>query len=76
MGKRVEECKCREVLGSGCLFSFSDEGFLYRFWPKIRSGFSPLVELCKGLVVYPRLLTLEVFKVRSTRGDKGNTSCG
>ena len=58
----VEECRCREVLGSDCLFSFSDEGFLYRFWPKIRSGFCPLVELCEGLVVYLRILTLAVFK--------------
>jgi hypothetical protein len=46
----MEECRCREVLGSDCLFSFLDEGFLHRLRPGIRSGFSHLVELCKGLV--------------------------
>jgi hypothetical protein len=49
----VEECRCREVLGSDCLFSFLDEGFLHRLWLEIRSGFSPLVELCKGPIVDP-----------------------
>jgi hypothetical protein len=47
---------------SDCLFSFPDEGFLYSFRPVNCSGFSPLVKLCKGLAVYPRLLTLAVFK--------------
>jgi hypothetical protein len=51
-----------KVLGSDCLFSFSDEIFLYRIQPENHSEFSPLVELCKGLAVYPRLLTLVVFK--------------
>jgi hypothetical protein len=49
----VEECRYREVLGSDYLYSFLDEGFLYRFWPEIHSGFSYLVELWKGLVVDP-----------------------
>jgi hypothetical protein len=34
---------------------------MYRFRPGNRSGFSPLVELCKGLAVYPRILTSAVF---------------
>jgi hypothetical protein len=57
----VKECRCREVLRLDRLFSFPDEGLLYRVRPGIRSGFSSLVELCKGLIVYPRLLTLTVF---------------
>jgi hypothetical protein len=44
----VEECRYREVLGSDCLQSFSDERFLYRLWPIIRSRFSHIVEFCKG----------------------------
>jgi hypothetical protein len=58
----MEECRCREVLGSDCLFGFSDEGFIYLFWSGNHSRFSPLVKLCKGLAVYPLLLTSVVFK--------------
>jgi hypothetical protein len=66
----VEECRYREVLGSDCLFSFSDEGFLYRLWPRIHSGFSPLVELWKGLVVLPCLVSpIEVYEIHDPVAD-------
>jgi hypothetical protein len=45
-------------------------------WSKTIAGFLILVELCKGLVVYPRQLTLEVFKGPYNPGQKGNTTCG
>jgi hypothetical protein len=64
----VELCRCREVLGLDCLFSFPYEGFLHRLWPGIRSGFSPLVELCKGLVVDPYPFTLEETKGLANSG--------
>jgi hypothetical protein len=47
----------REVLGSGCLFSFSDEGFLCFLCPESVAGFLELVELRKGLVVLPCLVS-------------------
>jgi hypothetical protein len=53
----VEECRCREVVRSECLFSFSNEEFLYRLRPGIHGGFSRLVELCKGLIVLPCLVS-------------------
>jgi hypothetical protein len=53
----VEECWCREVLGSDCLYNFSDEGFLYRLQARNRRGFSPLVELWKGLIAQPCLVS-------------------
>jgi hypothetical protein len=49
----VEECRYREDLGSDCMHSFVDEGFLYRLWPGIHSRFSHLVELWKGRAVEP-----------------------
>ena len=41
----------REVLGSNCLQSFSDEGFLCFLLPESVAGFLELVKLWKGLVV-------------------------
>jgi hypothetical protein len=41
------------------------------------AGFLKLVELCKGLVVVPCLASLvEVYGVRSTPWQMGNTTCG
>jgi hypothetical protein len=58
-----------EVAGIGkfssrsCYDGFSDEGFLYRpLLPETVTGSLMLVELWKGLVVSPCLLTLAVFK--------------
>jgi hypothetical protein len=40
------------------------------------AGFLKLVELCKGLVVVPCLASLvEVYGVRSTPWQMGNTTC-
>jgi hypothetical protein len=47
----VEEYRCREVLGSDCLFSFSDEGFLYR----------QRVLFSSGTLERPRSATLSRF---------------
>jgi hypothetical protein len=49
----VEESRYREVLRSECLYSFSDEGFLYHLWPRNHSVFSHPVEFWKGLAVDP-----------------------
>jgi hypothetical protein len=41
------------------------------------AGFMKLVQLCKGLIVVPRLTSLvEVYGVRSTPWKMGNTTCG
>jgi hypothetical protein len=41
------------------------------------AGFLKLVELCKGLIVVPCLASLvEVYGVRSTPWQMGNTTCG
>jgi hypothetical protein len=40
------------------------------------ANFLKLVELCKDLVVYPRQLTLEVFRVRTTPGEEGTRLMG
>jgi hypothetical protein len=47
----MEECMYRDVLWSDCLYSFSDDGFLYRLQSGNHSGFSHLVELWKDLVM-------------------------
>jgi hypothetical protein len=47
----------REVLGSNCLWSFSHEGFLCFLLPESVAGFLKLVELWKGLVVLPCLIS-------------------
>jgi hypothetical protein len=39
--------------------------------PETVVGFFILVELCKGLIVYPRQLTLEVFKDSYNPGQNG-----
>jgi hypothetical protein len=54
---------------------FSDEGFLY---PSVRTkaGFLILVELCKGLILSARILTLEVFKGLRNLIQKGITTYG
>jgi hypothetical protein len=57
----VEDAGVGRSSGRTVFFSFPDEGFMYSFRPRNRSRFSPLVELCKGLAIYPRLLTLAVF---------------
>jgi hypothetical protein len=45
--------------------------------PRTVAGFLNLVELCKGLVVVPCLASLvEVYGVRSTPWQMGNTTCG
>lgn len=49
--------KYREVLGLDCLFSFLDEGFLCFLLPESVASFLELVELWKGLVVLPRLVS-------------------
>jgi hypothetical protein len=46
----------REVLGSNCLQSFSNEGFLCFLLPDTIAGFLELVELWKGLLVLRRHL--------------------
>jgi hypothetical protein len=46
-----------EVLESDYLFSFPDEGFLCFFFPEPVAGFLELVELWKGLVVLPYLVS-------------------
>jgi hypothetical protein len=46
----------KEVLGSDCLFSCLDEGFLCFLLPESVAGFLELVELWKGLVVLPCLV--------------------
>jgi hypothetical protein len=46
----------REVLGSDCLFSFSNKGFLCFFLPESVANFLELVELRKGRVVLPCLV--------------------
>jgi hypothetical protein len=43
----------REVLGSDCLFGFSNKGFLCFLLPETIAGFLKLVELWKGLAVDP-----------------------
>jgi hypothetical protein len=47
----------REVLGSDCLFSFPDEEFLCFLLPEPVEGFLELVELWKGLIVIPCLVS-------------------
>jgi hypothetical protein len=47
----------REVFGSGCLFSFPGGGFLCFLLPESVAGFLELVELWKGLVVLPHLVS-------------------
>jgi hypothetical protein len=47
----------REVLGSNCLESFSNEGFLCFLLPKSVAGFLELTELWKGLVALPCLVS-------------------
>jgi hypothetical protein len=45
--------------------------------PRNYSGFSEASELCKGLVVEPCIASLvEVYGVRSTPWQMGNTTCG
>jgi hypothetical protein len=45
--------------------------------PRTVAGFLKLVELYKGLVVEPCLASLvEVYGVRSTLWQMGNTTCG
>jgi hypothetical protein len=54
----------REVLGSNCLYSFSDEGFLCFLLPESIAGFLKLVELWKGLIVLPCLVSaVEVYEI-------------
>ena len=58
MGKRGGvAAEYREVLGSDCLFSFPDEGFLCFLLLESVAGFLGLVELWKGLVVLPCLVS-------------------
>jgi hypothetical protein len=50
-------------LGWSCCDGFSDEVFLYcPLLAETVAGFLKLVELCKVPLVYPRQLTIEVFK--------------
>jgi hypothetical protein len=49
--------ECREVLGSNCLYSFLDKGFVCSLLPNTVAGFLELVELWKGLEVLPCLLS-------------------
>jgi hypothetical protein len=45
--------------------------------PESVAGFLELVELWKGLVVLPYLASLvEVYRVRTTLWQMGNTTCG
>jgi hypothetical protein len=66
----------REVLGSDCLQSFSDEGFLCFLLPESVAGFLELVELWKGLVMLPCLVpSVDVYRFM-TPWQMGNTACG
>jgi hypothetical protein len=51
------EASLQEVLGSHYLYSFQNEGFLCFLLPESVAGFLELVELCKGLVVLPCLVS-------------------
>jgi hypothetical protein len=53
------------VLGSDCLFSFLDEGFIYFLLTSSVAGFLELVELWKGLVVLPFLVSSVELNVTS-----------
>jgi hypothetical protein len=67
----------REVLRSNCCDGSSDEGFLCFLRPETIVGILELVELWKGLVVLPCLASsVEVYGVRSTPWQMGNTTCG
>jgi hypothetical protein len=67
----------REVLGSNYCDGSSDEGFLCFLRPETVVGILELVELWKGLVVLPCLVSsVEVYGVRSTPWQMGNTTCG
>jgi hypothetical protein len=67
----------REVLGSNCCDGSSDEGFLCFLRSEPIVGILELVELWKGLVVLPCLASsVEVYGVRSTPWQMGNTTCG
>jgi hypothetical protein len=67
----------REVLGSNCCDDSSDEGFLCFLRPKTVVCILELVELWKGLVVLPCLASsVEVYGIRSTPWQMGNTTCG
>jgi hypothetical protein len=67
----------REVLGSNCCDGSSDEGFLCFLRPETVVGILELGELWKGLVVLPCLASLvEVYGVRTTLWQMGNTTCG
>jgi hypothetical protein len=67
MGKRGGvAAEYREVLGSDCLFSFPDEGFLCFLLPKSVVGFFKLVDLWKGLIVLPCLVSSVEMNETST----------
>jgi hypothetical protein len=58
----MENYRLGRFLGRSISDSFSDERFLYRpLLPKTVAASLMLVELCKGIVVSPCLLTLIVF---------------
>jgi hypothetical protein len=63
-------CRVREVLGLDCLFSFPDEGFLCFLRPESVVGFLKLVELWKGLVVLPCLVSSVEMNGTSRPHDK------
>jgi hypothetical protein len=66
-----------EVLGLILLRWRSDEGSLHWGFLETIAGVLKLVELCKGLVVVPYLASLvEVYGVRLTLWQMGNTTCG
>jgi hypothetical protein len=54
-----------------------DGGFLCFLLSESVAGFLELVELWKGLIVLPCLTSLvEVYGVRTTPWQMGNTTCG
>jgi hypothetical protein len=54
-----------------------DEGFLQLLFLETIAGFRKLVELCKGLVVLPRLASMvEVYGARTTPWQMCNMTCG
>jgi hypothetical protein len=66
----------REVLGSNCCDGSSDEGFLCFLLRETVVGILELVELWKGLVVLHCLASsVEVYVVRTTPWQMGNTTC-
>jgi hypothetical protein len=75
--RAVGSGQCWEVLGLILLRWRSGEGSLHWSFLETVVGFLKLVELCKSLVVESCIASLvEVYGVRSTLWQMGNTACG